>query len=491
MTDKAKKSLIVSGTVFLSCGIFLLGFLTGLYSLPHQNPVSANTEITSDTFFRAPEGVTPEMSRPDYWIRPENDTLLFSEQEIIDFNENNPLYVQYTVNGKTKKLFENALDETLEGNVVRSLLESALLNAISDPESGYYVNGARINCDYSERISELINADSVGNTVVLRYAVCVKATVSMQLPSEDFLSTTPDEIHINDAVSAEISPFTGVIVLHESADGEWYYLLAGSFCGWVRKETVALCRDHNEWEKACNPDTFLIVTGDKLVLDETAVPSAVSGMILPMGTKIPLSEEAAALPDGRSAMHCYFAELPIRAEDGTLSYETVPIPISGDVHVGYLTMTSSSVITQAFKFLGHIYGWGGSFSSNDCSGMVRQIYRCYGFRLPRSSAAISSLKDLGSFSCASMTADKKSGVLSRMPAGLLLYMKGHLMIFLGTDNGIPYVISSCASYYPADSKPGKASQVFVNGVMVSGLDLVRENGSSWLDSLTVFTWKEY
>ena len=150
-----------------------------------------------------------------------------------------------------------------------------------------------------------------------------------------------------------------------------------------------------------------MVTGCEIVLDETAMPTKTAGLTLPMGTRISLLKASGEKIVGRSDPDAYVTEVPSRNEDGTIGYEKVLIPVSKDVSVGYLAMTSNAVIKQAFKFLGKTYGWGGSLSSNDCSGMERQIYVCFGFELPRNSGAIAQLYDLGGRDCNAATAQKK------------------------------------------------------------------------------------
>ena len=150
-------------------------------------------------------------------------------------------------------------------------------------------------------------------------------------------------------------------------------------------------------------------------------------------------------------------------------------------------MTSESVVKQAFKFLGKVYGYGGALSSNDCSGYVRQVYGCYGLDLPRNARAIAERSDLGSINCSKMTTTKKRSLLADMPAGLPLYMDGHIMLYLGTENGVPYVISSCATCI----EPGhETDDIFdVYSVFVSSLDLVRKSGLTWLEDLEFILWK--
>ena len=486
-----KRKIIQSAAfILLALALVTLGYLVS--TAPSGKRTGAGTVKESDLREQMPDvpcidGVKKEMLGVSYWVSEETDELLFSTEEIEDIRENNPFYVLYKdASGRLRKLYERHMEDTLPKQTISSLLDKDLIKEMRDGKT-LYVNGEKADDEYFAQIDKNRNFENIAAEVKPAYAMCIRRTMAMTIPSDDFVSDDKDEKFINDIVSAEIMPFTGVILLHKSADGEWLYVLNGSFCGWVHKEDLALCRNRSDWNKACNPEKFLMVTGEKIVLDETAVPTQSSGMILPMGTKLKLADEQDEAVNGRSTLGCWTVEIPVRDEEGHLAWEQAAVPVSRDVHEGYLTMTSSSVLNQAFKFLGQVYGWGGSLSSNDCSGMIRQIYSCYGFELPRNGRAIAQLYSLGSFDCTDMTEARKLSVLEKMPAGLPLYMDGHLMLYLGMDDGEPYVISSCASFIPQSG----GEEFEANCVFVSNLELLRKNGNTWLRDLSFFDWKEY
>ena len=54
------------------------------------------------------------------------------------------------------------------------------------------------------------------------------------------------------------------------------------------------------------------------------------------------------------AYGCYVVDIPARGDDGRLVVEQALLPVSKEVNVGFLPMTSTNVLKQAFKFLGRI-----------------------------------------------------------------------------------------------------------------------------------------
>ena len=467
------------------CAVIALAFLvTGFFlgRIPQAEP-PAQEHKNIPTL----EGVSPQMLSADYWIGEGSEKPLLTPEEIAAFRENNPLFVYTTMpDGTQEKLFMNDLPDVLPGERIRSLIEPMLAVLEAAP---LYIGGQLPPDGYAEALRENAALAQIQEQVAPRYAIAVRRIVASQVPSSDFAAQEADERYCSDFVSAEIMPFTGVVILHESRDGAWCFVLSGSFCGWVPKDTLALCQNKAQWRSACQPENYLVVTARILVLDETAEPTAAAGMQLPMGTKIPLADQPAEQLHGRSLLGCYTALLPCRGENGELTFEEAAIPANEDVSEGDLPMTSAAVLRQAFRFCGNVYGWGGSLNSNDCSGMIRQVYACFGLDLPRNARAIALIPDLGATECREMTRAKKLSILRKMPAGLPLYMDGHIMLYLGMEADTPYVLSSCGSYIAEGDETGEIRDAYC--VFVSNMNLLRKNGNTWLEDLSCFDWPAY
>lgn len=87
----------------------------------------------------------------------------------------------------------------------------------------------------------------------------------------------------------------------------------------------------------------------------------------------------------------YLVRLPVRRADRWLEYREAMVPVSADVCVGDLPYTHENVTAQAAKMRGEVYGWGGMLGGRDCSALVGDVYRCFGFRLPRDAAGLALL----------------------------------------------------------------------------------------------------
>jgi hypothetical protein len=81
----------------------------------------------------------------------------------------------------------------------------------------------------------------------------------------------------------------------------------------------------------------------------------------------------------------YVLKLPVRRKSGELEFKLALLPAASDVALGYMPYTRANLIRQIFKTNGNRYGWGGMLEARDCSALVLEVYRCFGFDLPRNS----------------------------------------------------------------------------------------------------------
>ena len=323
--------------------------------------------------------------------------------------------------------------------------------APKDP-SKYYLNGNKTTKEYWDDLIKLSNIEGIPDEIEVRFGFTVKRMTLRLFPTEDRVFEDPSDELFDYMLYAECMPYMPVLILHESLDGEYLYVVFDSYASWVRKDAVAMCKDRDDWNDRQNPEHWLTVTGRELRLGDDPYVEAVRDLVLPMGTRMELipSSEAPSSISNRSTYGNYIVKVPTRGTDGFIKDEYVLIPISDDATIGYLPLTSANIVRQAFKLLGDRYGWGGDLRANDCTGITREIYRCFGVLLPR---------------------------------------VGHMTIYLGTVDGIPYVISATDSFsVPA---PGPTETIHANTVIVTSIYVRLSSQKTWLDAMkTALTLKK-
>lgn len=318
---------------------------------------------------------------------------------------------------------------------------------------------------------------NIPRTVDCRFGISVTRSNMYKLP----VSSDNEEL-----LQSDVLPFTPFIELYDSVDGEWTYALTYGYGGWIRKDSIALCKSKAEWLERIHPKDFLVVTDYDIHLDGTPF----ADISIPMGTMLPLSDAQGSA----SSRVSYLVTLPTRDKSGLIYDIDVEVPASDSVSHGYVQYTEENMLSLALKHEGHTYGIAGSDNSFDCSGMTKSIYACFGLSLPRTAVAQSKVdvaeiynvhNDFGLGKVLNIghnTTEYKMKVLENAPVGTLLYFPGHIMLYLGMEEGHPVCISAVADYSTKDLPVGTIESI--NKTVVTDMTYVtRADGKTWLESL--------
>jgi hypothetical protein len=124
------------------------------------------------------------------------------------------------------------------------------------------------------------------------------------------------------------------------------------------------------------------------------------------------------------------------------------------------------------------------YEERDCSGYIMDVFRCFNIQLPRNSTN-QVLASKAIISVEKMDRETRLGTLKSLPGGIsLLQMPGHIMVYLGEIDGIPYAISDFWAWRsPSVNGPDithRVARVAVTGLM---LGEGSERGS-FIDRLT-------
>lgn len=170
--------------------------------------------------------------------------------------------------------------------------------------------------------------------------------------------------------------------------------------------------------------------------------------------------------------------LPVRRADGSYEKQMALIPETAQVSVGYLPLTEENIAMVVLNSLGDTYGWGGMMDVEDCSGMVRTVYSCFGVTIGRNGNWQWN-SNLEKIDLSNTSLEEKRLVLDRLPLGSALCFPGHEMIYLGKVNGKYYVVSTASSML----SPATGKRLRTRDVMINTLDVCRPNGKTWLQEL--------
>ena len=81
-----------------------------------------------------------------------------------------------------------------------------------------------------------------------------------------------------------------------------------------------------------------------------------------------------------------------------------------------------------------------------------------------------------------MSSKEKLAEIEKLAPGSLISFPGHMTIYIGTADGVPYVISSVGTF--VQPAPGSKEVLHPRSVVLSSLNVRRRNLVSWLDTAT-------
>lgn len=422
--------------------------------------------------------VTAEMSKSSYWT--ENDALIMTYEEIEELNS-------LTISTKGTYMCDlKNQPETTDGIALNEGINKSSLDTASYYLGWTYIGNEKLadQADYDILIENTQNPNPL-QVQPVKYAVAVRRTELRTFPSDIPIWDDLTDKECDYQYLSSIRVNEPLVITSVSSDGKYYYTKSISCSGWVAAADVALCADKDEWLSAWDfpPEKTLVVYGDKVYTEMSFAGAQTSNMLLTMGTTLELAdiENPNELIDNRAAYQNYAVWSPIRNEDGTYAKKLTLIPEHADVSAGYLPLTEKNIANVALEALGNTYGWGGALLSDDCSGYIRNVYKCFGLELARNTTWQSAMP-MVNVNMTDMCREERLTVLDALPFGSILFFNGHEMLYLGKENGKYYVISATGNIL--EPKEGLNRQR-VRSTIINTLDTRRANGVTWLDSLTV------
>jgi hypothetical protein len=242
------------------------------------------------------------------------------------------------------------------------------------------------------------------------------------VPSREGLYTEPVDLDFDRNRCASLHPGELVHALRATPDGEWLYVDVGHSVGWVEQTQArtlgpGLTPEAVRAQLDAQPRVFMLADFEQLR----------AGSSFPLLTR-----------DDDSLT------IAVPGVDGMIERE---LPSEAPVHAGALAFSHRTVLTQAFALQGQPYGWGGRDGHRDCSSYLLDVFAQFDIRLPRNSAVQAQLGtksvDLSELDEAGKTAAIRTAAQTGV---VLLYMPGHIMLYLGHDGPHDYAISALSEY---------------------------------------------
>lgn len=438
-----------------------LGLLLAMpATLAAREPPQTTTTPTSSQPLAVP-GLAEAHLSPGHWIAAlaQPDRVILTPAQIAAQNAR-----MQAEDGSIHDI--EALPAQLDGEQVRGWIED--LSVL--PERRLYdVHGQPVVSGDLERIQANLALDAVPGSQATRHGMVVRRADLRAFPTRTRVFSSADDSDIDRFQESALFPGDPVAIVHQSRDGDWLFVVSQRYAAWIEKQYVA------EGDKAAihawgRRAPFLVVTGATARTAYTPENPGVSDVQLEMGVRVPVLADWPGSDEvnGQLPAAAHVVELPVRGEDGALSFEPALLPRSADVASDYLPLTEANLIRQSFKFLGERYGWGHSYNARDCSGFASEIYRSFGVLIPRntSAQAVSPALNRLPFTAEDSHEARVEALRDARP-GDLVYIPGHVMMVIGQVDGAPFVIhdTSGMSWLPEGGTG--LTRLHLNGVVVT------------------------
>lgn len=421
-------------------------------------------------------GVSEEMLYASFWLKnvTDEDRLIMNAREIERFNRRGFKDCPVLKDLRT-------FPSVMSGEALRASVRKVSVK----PAGKRYLTGHEVDDAFYANLETRLNLENISNLTHVRFGITVKRTEMRVFPTYDRVFSEPKDFEDDMFIETALYPVEPLAILHESSDGKWLFAQSYNYRAWLPADAVAFT-DRRALFDYIDTGDFLVVTGKGVLTGYNPVRPEISELQLDMGARVPLAarDEVPMNVDGQHPAGNYVVKLPARGNDGQLEFRYGLIAKSEDVRVGYLPLTRRNIITQAFKFLGQRYGWGGMFNTRDCSAFIMDNYRSMGVMLPRNAGEQGKqAPGIVHTLTPEMTLEERKAVFDRLPAGTPIYMNGHAMLYLGRCNDDYYIIHDFAGFRVPDTdgklKTSTARCVFVTPLLATFLS----DGRKYLEGI--------
>ena len=245
-----------------------------------------------------------------------------------------------------------------------------------------------------------------------------------------------------------------IFATHYSKNKEWIHIVSSFAFGWVKTNEIVFLKKFQTdiWQKA-----------EQIFLSEDAIPiysmqgkflfKSQLGMILALIDETQKDYIVLAVSNYKNSKPLFIKAKISKAY----------------AHKGKLLFNKQNIESSLKQLLTSKYGWGGIYGQRDCSSTMRDFFAPFGLWLPRNSflqakvGTVISLKNLNN--------NEKLKIISEkaIPFRTLLYKKGHIALYVGTNQGEIIIFQNV--WGVKTKEDGKEGRYLVGKALFSTLEL--------------------
>ncbi len=296
---------------------------------------------------------------------------------------------------------------------------------------GWGFNKQPLTSKWVEKIIYKINLNEFPN--INKKGIIIRNTYLRSLPCitphfKDW--TTPGQGYPFDNFQLSyLHAFQPIYILHKNKDKDWSFIITNQYSvGWIQTKDIAFVNE--TFIKKWRINNYIIpIKDDEAIYNKKYNKFLINSRI---GQLLPLLKER---KNNYEILTCKCEENEYaKIQTSKISNKaTVKFP---------LILTELNIAKQMNTLIGKPYGWGGLYGFRDCTELLRDIFSVFGLFLPRNSKwqnEAGSKIYLEKFK----NKEKANIIIKRgIPFLTLLYSPGHIILYIGEKNGIPYAYNT-------------------------------------------------
>ena len=226
---------------------------------------------------------------------------------------------------------------------------------------------------------------------------------------------------------------TPIIVSHLSKDRAWAYIESSTVGGWVEIGTIAYV--DNDFIQEFKTSNYFVSIKEKFPIYDPIFREYVK-----VATIFPKKNNKYIIAKKDDNQNAYISYIDLNNDE----VESMP-----------LAFNSENIIKIAKQLIDEPYGWGGLLNNRDCSSFTQDYFATFGKFLHRNSKA--QLSNGKYLDMSNLTNNEKKEFIKNngVPFSTLVYLKGHIMLYIGIKENEPLVLHNMWSVRLKDSNGRK------------------------------------
>jgi cell wall-associated NlpC family hydrolase len=290
----------------------------------------------------------------------------------------------------------------------------------------------RMYTRYGKRLSKKWFKYQIRNSNFKQYQSVLKPAITLRHTDLKIYPTKQD-FYYNPKRTGEGFPFdynqnssvninTPLLVSHYSKDRKWVYIRCSYAYGWLPTSDIAFV-DYKFRKKFMN-NNYAVSIRDNLFIKDKKFKT-----IVKLGTIFPI--------DSKSKKYI----IASKNKKGYANIKLLKAERKWIIAKKPIAFTPSNVALISKQLVGEPYGWGGKMQARDCSSLTKDFFAPFGIFLRRNSKEQShDGKRVTKLRWLSAKKKKEMILKKAKPFRSLLYVGGHVTLYLGEKKGEPIIM---------------------------------------------------